>query len=116
MPRITYKAGKHEKVASAFYLLPITAMMAAAGATLFAAIPDGLERSLGGGTPPNTKHVMGGMQMGVSPATSVVDPRGRMHQMDNVFVADGSVFVTSGCQNPTNTLMAVALRIGRGLI
>jgi choline dehydrogenase-like flavoprotein len=116
VPRITYKPGRHEKVATAFYLLPITAMMAAAGATLFAAIPDGLERSLGGGTPPNTKHVMGGMQMGVSPATSVVDPHGRMHQMDNVFVADGSVFVTSGCQNPTNTLMAVALRIGRGLI
>jgi choline dehydrogenase-like flavoprotein len=55
------------------------------------------------------------MQMGVSPTTSVVDPNGRMHQMDNVFVADGSVFVTSGCQNPTNTLMAVALWIARGL-
>jgi len=56
------------------------------------------------------------MQMGVSPTTSVVDPNGRMHQMENVYVADGSVFVTSGCQNPTNTLMAVALRIARGLI
>jgi gluconate 2-dehydrogenase alpha chain len=115
VPRITYAPGKHEAVAQTFYLLPITAMMAAAGATLFAAIPDGLERKLGGGTPPDTKHVMGGMQMGVSPATSVTDPTGRMHQMDNVYVADGSVFVTSGCQNPTNTLMAVALRIGRGL-
>jgi gluconate 2-dehydrogenase alpha chain len=58
---------------------------------------------------------MGGMQMGMSPATSVLDPNGRMHQMDNVFVAEGSVFVTSGCQNPTNTLMAVALRTARGL-
>jgi choline dehydrogenase-like flavoprotein len=113
--RVTWAPGKHEKVAQIFYLLPITAMMAAAGATLFAAIPDGLARSLGGGTPPNTKHVMGGMQMGVSPATSVVDPSGRMHQMDNVFVADGSVFVTSGCHNPTNTLMAVALRTAVGL-
>jgi gluconate 2-dehydrogenase alpha chain len=38
-----------------------------------------------------------------------------MHQMDNVYVADGSVFVTSGGQNPTNTLMAVALRTAYGL-
>ncbi|MBW0015774.1 GMC family oxidoreductase [Mycobacterium sp.] len=113
--RVTWAPGKHEKVAQAFYLVPITAMMAAAGATLFAAVPDGLARSVGGGTPPNTKHVMGGMQMGVSPTTSVTDPNGRMHQMDNVYVADGSVFVTSGCQNPTNTLMAVALRTARGL-
>ena len=58
---------------------------------------------------------MGGMQMGVNPSTSVVDPNGRMHQMDNVYIADGSVFATSGCQNPTNTLMAVALRTARGL-
>ncbi|MGA7052367.1 MAG: GMC family oxidoreductase, partial [Mycobacterium sp.] len=115
VPRITYLPGKHERIAQTFYLVPITAMMAAAGATLFAAIPDGIERQIGGGAPPDTKHVMGGMQMGVSPTTSVVDPNGRMHQMDNVFVADGSVFVTSGCQNPTNTLMAVALRTARGL-
>jgi len=35
--------------------------------------------------------------------------------MDNVYVADGSVFVTSGGSNPTLTIMAVALRIARGL-
>jgi gluconate 2-dehydrogenase alpha chain len=38
-----------------------------------------------------------------------------MHQMDNVYVADGSVFATSGGSNPTNTIMAVALRTARGL-
>jgi choline dehydrogenase-like flavoprotein len=115
VPRITYAPGKHEQVAQTFYLLPITAMLAASGATLFAAVPDSLARQVGGGGPPDTKHVLGGMQMGVSPKTSVTDPDGRMHGMDNVYVADGSVFVTSGCQNPTNTLMAVALRTARGL-
>jgi gluconate 2-dehydrogenase alpha chain len=53
--------------------------------------------------------------MGVDPTTSVVDPTGRMHFMDNVFVTDSSVFVTSGGSNPTQTIMAVALRIARGL-
>jgi gluconate 2-dehydrogenase alpha chain len=115
VPRITYALGTHEQVAQLFYLLPITAMLAAAGATLFAAIPDSLARQVGGGTPPDTKHVMGGMQMGVSANTSVTDPYGRLHQMDNVYVGDGSVFVTSGAQNPTNTLMAVALRTARSL-
>lgn len=114
-PRITYALGKHEQVAQTFYLLPVTAMLAAAGATLYAAVPSSFVNQVGGLAPPDTKHVMGGMQMGVSPTTSVTDPNGRMHQMDNVYVADGSVFVTSGCQNPTNTLMAVALRTARGL-
>ena len=40
---------------------------------------------------------------------------GRVHGLDNVYVADGSVFVTSGAHNPTNTIMAVALRNMRHL-
>ncbi|MGH3563098.1 MAG: GMC family oxidoreductase, partial [Mycobacterium sp.] len=60
-------------------------------------------------------HTMGGMQMGVDPKTSVIDGDGRMHQMDNVYVADGSVFTTSTGSNPTNTIMSVALRTVRGL-
>ena len=71
--------------------------------------------SLGGPKVPTGLHTMGGMQMGVNPATSVVDANGQMHQMDNVYVADSSVFVTSGGSNPTLTIMAVALRIARGL-
>jgi choline dehydrogenase-like flavoprotein len=58
---------------------------------------------------------MGGMMMGTDPATSVTDPHGRVHGLDNVYVADGSVFVTSGAHNPTNTIMAVALRNTRHL-
>jgi Choline dehydrogenase and related flavoproteins len=37
------------------------------------------------------------------------------HGLDNVYAADGSVFVTSGAHNPTNTIMAVALRNMRHL-
>jgi choline dehydrogenase-like flavoprotein len=49
------------------------------------------------------------------PDTSVTGAHGRVHGLDNVYVADGSVFVTSGTHNPTNTIMAVALRNMRHL-
>src|SRR6516165_2468494 len=114
-PRITYQIGKFEKVSEIFFIPLLAAMCGASGAQLFAAVPQNLANSLGGVAPPSGEHTMGGMQMGVNPATSVVDANGRMHQLDNVYVADGSVFVTSGGSNPTLTIMAVALRIARGL-
>ena len=64
---------------------------------------------------PTGNHVMGGMMMGTDPAASVTDAHGRVHGLDNVYAADGSVFVTSGAHNPTNTIMAVALRNMRHL-
>jgi choline dehydrogenase-like flavoprotein len=45
----------------------------------------------------------------------VTDSSGRVHGLDNVYVADGSAFATSGAHNPTNTIMAVALRSMRHL-
>ena len=59
--------------------------------------------------------MMGGMMMGADPATSVTDSYGRVHGLDNVYVADGSAFVTSGAHNPTKARMAVALRTVRHL-
>jgi choline dehydrogenase-like flavoprotein len=53
---------------------------------------------------------MGGMRMGHDRRTSVTDGHGMVHGMENVFVADGSVFPSSGAQNPTLTIMATALR------
>ncbi len=64
---------------------------------------------------PTGCHIMGGMMMGADPATSVTDTYGRVHALDNVYVADGSPFVTSGAVNPTNTIMTVALRNMRHL-
>jgi choline dehydrogenase-like flavoprotein len=54
--------------------------------------------------------------MGRDPATSVVDPFGRLHGVDNVVVADSSVFVTSSGYGPTLTLAALAARAARHLI
>ena len=56
-------------------------------------------------------HNMGTARMGSDPATSVVDARGRAHEVRNLFVIDGSVFVTSAGVNPTSTIQALALYI-----
>lgn len=55
-------------------------------------------------------HIMGTTRMGTDPASSVVDPDGRCHAHENLFVADSSVFVTSSVCNPTATAQALALR------
>ena len=51
--------------------------------------------------------------MGADARTSVTDADGLFRGLDNVGVADASVFPTSGAHNPTLTLMAVALRNAR---
>ena len=61
--------------------------------------------------PPAGWHLMGTARMGTDPASSVVDRVGRAHDVRNLFIVDGSVFVTSGGVNPTNTLQAIALYV-----
>lgn len=61
-------------------------------------------------------HIMGTARMGNDPATSVVDPYGRCHDVPNLFLADASVFVTSAAINPTATAQALALRTADHLI
>lgn len=60
-------------------------------------------------------HLLGTARMGDDPASSVVDSFGRAHDVDNLYLADGSIFVTSGSANPTCTIAALALRVGRAL-
>ena len=56
-------------------------------------------------------HNMGTARMGLDPQTSVVNEWGRSHDVKNLFVIDGSVFVTSAAVNPTRTIQALALYI-----
>ena len=60
--------------------------------------------------PGQTIHEVGGARMGTDPATSVTDPFGRLWDVENVFVADGACWPSSGYQNPTLTMMALAVR------
>lgn len=56
-------------------------------------------------------HLLGTARMGNDPDRSVVNGWGRSHDVKNLFIVDGSVFVTSGGLNPTSTIQAIALYI-----
>jgi len=55
-------------------------------------------------------HLMGTARMGEDSSNSVVDKWGQAHDVDNLFIIDGSVFVTGAAVNPTPTIQALALR------
>jgi choline dehydrogenase-like flavoprotein len=61
-------------------------------------------------------HLMGTARMGDSPETSVLNGWGQAHDVDNLFVVDGSTFVTSAAVNPTPTIQALALRTADHII
>jgi choline dehydrogenase-like flavoprotein len=55
-------------------------------------------------------HLLGTCRMGDDPAASVVDKYHRTHEVRNLFLCDGSSFVTSGRGQPTHTIEALAFR------
>ena len=64
----------------------------------------------------NTTHVFGTCRMGRDPEQSVVDPHGRSHRWRNLFVADASVFPSSGGgEAPSLTIEALGIRTARHL-
>jgi choline dehydrogenase-like flavoprotein len=66
--------------------------------------------------PGMSSHYFGTCRMGRNPDRSVVDAWCRTHDIDNLFIADGSVFVTGGAVNPALTISALALRTADGII
>ena len=55
-------------------------------------------------------HEVGTARMGEDPKKSVLDSYNQTHDIKNLFVMDGASFVSSGCQNPTLTMMALTAR------
>lgn len=105
-PKVTYTLSENSKRMLSHALQNGRQLMKVAGA----------ERTYGFGPVRETGwHLMGTTRMGDDPANSVVDSNGRTHDIEHLYIADSSVFVTSGAVNPTATLQAVALHIANAV-
>jgi choline dehydrogenase-like flavoprotein len=60
-------------------------------------------------------HQNGTIRFGSDPKTSALDVHCKAHDLDNLYVVDGSFFPSSGAVNPALTIMANALRVGEHL-
>jgi choline dehydrogenase-like flavoprotein len=60
--------------------------------------------------PGESIHELGTCRMGKDPKTSVLNSWNQSHDIKNLFVIDGSSFVSGGSQNPTLTICALAMR------
>ncbi|MBI2917333.1 MAG: GMC family oxidoreductase [Chloroflexi bacterium] len=61
-------------------------------------------------------HQVGTCRFGEDPQTTVLDINCKAHDLDNLYVVDGSFFPSSGAVNPALTIMANALRVGDHLV
>lgn len=61
-------------------------------------------------------HQNGTIRFGSDPSTSALDESCRAHDVDNLYVVDGSFFPSSAAVNPALTIMANALRVGERLL
>jgi choline dehydrogenase-like flavoprotein len=61
-------------------------------------------------------HQCGTCRFGEDPQTSVLDPNCRAHDLDNLYVVDGSFFPSNASVSPALTIIANALRVGEHLI
>jgi choline dehydrogenase-like flavoprotein len=60
--------------------------------------------------PGDANHDVGTARMGHDPKKSVLNAFNQTHDVKNLFVMDGSCFNSPGCQNPTLTIMSLAVR------
>jgi choline dehydrogenase-like flavoprotein len=101
-PKVTYKMSENSTKLMAHGVAKATEVMEAAGAVEVGVNP--LLRRGGW-------HLLGTARMGTDASKSVVDSTGRSHDVKNMFIIDGSVFVTAGAVNPTPTIQAIALHV-----
>ena len=69
-------------------------------------VADGVKLDVGG----DAIHEMGTARMGADPATSVLNAHNQAHEIDNLYVTDGSFMASSSCVNPSLTYMAFTAR------
>ena len=100
-PAVTYRLSDNTKRLLAFAVARMRDLHEAGGATRTVS-RDLLSES--------AFHLLGTARMGDDPEASVLDRWNRAHDVPNLYVVDGSCFVTSSGVNPTSTIVALALR------
>jgi choline dehydrogenase-like flavoprotein len=85
------------------------ALIAQMGGEVFSPMPS-REQGYGLAAGGTIIHELGGARMGDDPTTSVVNSHCQAHDVRNLFVADGSPFVSQADKNPTWTILALAWR------
>jgi choline dehydrogenase-like flavoprotein len=114
--RITYNSHAHDVACARHWAPRLVAVMEAAGATHTMSVTSpGIPDSFAPQLPPISRHWMGTTRMGGDSRTSVCGPQQRLWDVDNVVIADSSVFPTSSGYGPTLTLVALAIRAARSL-
>jgi choline dehydrogenase-like flavoprotein len=73
-------------------------------------------QSVGGRGLSGHQHQAGTARMGNDPKTSVTNRYGQLHEIDNIFIADGSLHVTNGGFNPALTIMALGYYVGDHIV
>jgi len=101
--RVTFKEHEHDVRMYKYFQKRGRDLLTAAGAKKIHDSPIGDD-------PGFTVHLLGTARMGNDPKTSVVDKFHRAHDVKNLFIVDGSSFVTSGRGQPTLTIQALAFR------
>jgi len=101
-PKVTYRLSENSTKMLAHGVARATEVLEAAGAKQV--VVDSPLRLAGW-------HLMGTARMGTDPRTSVVNEWGRCHDVRNLFIIDGSIFVTAAAVNPTSTIQALTLYI-----
>jgi choline dehydrogenase-like flavoprotein len=100
-PKVTYENSENTKRMLKYHVARAIEANEAAGAIKTYA--PGILRGTGW-------HLLGTARMGDDPSRSVVDQWGQSHDVPNLYVVDGSTFVTCSSVNPTATVCALALR------
>jgi choline dehydrogenase-like flavoprotein len=107
VPRITFEWRENDKMMQAAMTRNLREIYDAAGASRILSI---------GTNPGGSPHNLGTCRMGSDPATSVLNSFCQSHDVSNLFVVDGSCFVTGGTANPSLTIHAIAIRASEYIV
>ena len=100
-PKVAYQYDDNAKKMVAHGIARSEELMRTAGAKEVHVIPEVQQAGF---------HLMGTARIGDNRANSVVNGWGQTHDVENLFVIDGSVFASAAAVNPTSTIQAFALR------